>query len=124
MPGPDPYRVLVVEDEALIALLMEEMIEALGHRVIGPALTVGEGLRLAGTHEIDCAVLDVNLGEGARSTAVAEALCARGVPFVFATGYGSQGLPEQFAGATVLRKPFAPAQLERAIAQLMRRPPG
>jgi CheY-like chemotaxis protein len=111
-PGPSPAsltgrRVLVVEDEALVAMLIEQILEDLGCVVVGPAISVAEGLALAGGSEpIDAALLDVNLG-GERVFPVAEALERLGVPLAFSTGYGEGGLPPEWRGRPTLQKPYS-----------------
>jgi CheY-like chemotaxis protein len=112
-------RVLVVEDEMLVAMLLEDMLGDFGCSVVGPAATLREALPLAQTADLDAAVLDVNLG-GDPIFPVADALKARGVPFVFASGYGENGLAEAHRGAPVLQKPFRQADLERALNALPR----
>ena len=87
MPWLKGKRILVVEDEALIAVMVEDMLTDMGSNVIGPAATIEAALRLARSEELDAAVLDVNV-RGERIDPVAEALMARGVPVLFATGYG------------------------------------
>lgn len=112
-------RVLVVEDEFLIAMMAEEMLRDLDAEPVGPAQNVAEALALIDKEEIDAVLLDANLG-GQRSDAVAEALIARRVPFVIATGYGSGGWPPDYP-ARILDKPYTKAQvaeaLERALAR-------
>jgi CheY-like chemotaxis protein len=110
-------KVLVVEDEALVSMLVEDMLSDLGCTVIGPAAEIEEALRLAGSAEIDAALLDVNLG-GRPVFPVADALKARGVPFAFASGYGEAGLSESHRGALVLQKPFREADLRRVLEEL------
>lgn len=112
-------RVLVVEDEVMIAMMVEQMLAEIGYETVGPGLRLGQAVALAETEAMDAAVLDVNLG-GDRSFPVAEVLRRRGVPFVFATGYGSAGLDESYRGTIVLRKPFERAELERALAEALR----
>lgn len=107
-------RVLVVEDQSFVSMLIERYLEDLGHEVVGTASRLEEALVLANTLALDLAVLDVNLN-GKLSYPVAVALRARGVPFLFATGYGTAGLPEELRGAPVLAKPFAAKQLAKAI---------
>jgi CheY-like chemotaxis protein len=111
-------RVLVVEDEVMIAMLMEDMLTDLGYEVVGPAMRLEEGIELATTAQLDMAVLDVNLN-GQRSTPIAEILAERGVPFVFATGYGSTGVDEPHNARHVLKKPFSPDDLDVAIARMI-----
>jgi CheY-like chemotaxis protein len=107
-------RVLVVEDEMMIALLIEDMLADLGHEVVDIGMRLPQALELAGSCEIDFAILDVNLN-GLKSFPVADVLAERGVPFVFATGYGSAGLEAPHLDRTVIRKPFVSDDLARAI---------
>lgn len=107
-------RVLVVEDEALVALQLEDMLSDLGCAVVGPAARVGQALELLNGHKIDAAVLDLNVA-GELVYPVAEALTARRVPFIFATGYGAAGLTEPYRSRPVLQKPFLLSQLRKAM---------
>ncbi|USQ95037.1 response regulator [Caulobacter sp. RL271] len=111
-------KVLVVEDEALVSMLVEDMLTDLGCAIVGPAAEIEEALRLANSADIDAALLDVNLG-GRPIFPVADALKARGVPFAFASGYGEAGLTEDHRGATVLQKPFREADLRRVLEGLV-----
>lgn len=108
---------LVVEDETLIRMMLADMIEELGHRVAAEAGTIDEAMSLARTSKFDAAILDVNL-DGSQITPVADILAARRIPFLFASGYGSGGIPESFADRPALRKPFQIAQLERMVRSL------
>jgi len=114
---PGELRVLVVEDETLVALILEDMLAELGHTVIGPISAVSAGLEMAQRQDvdIDIAILDLNL-KGASSLPVANALKARGIPVVFSTGYGRNGLPEAFRDAPFLQKPFQQVDIEEVIA--------
>ena len=107
-------RVLVVEDQALIAMLVEDMIHEFGSEVVGPASHFGEALRLAQTAELDAAILDINVG-GEVIFPVADVLQERNIPFIFATGYGSKVLPPQFSNRTALPKPFSYQTLAEAL---------
>jgi CheY-like chemotaxis protein len=109
-----PLRILVVEDEMTIALLMEDMLADLGHDVAALAMRLPQALDLAKTADVNFAVLDVNL-DGRLSFPVADALRERGVPFVFVTGYGSAGLEPPYNAWRVIKKPFDSATLRRAI---------
>ncbi|MGH6986995.1 MAG: response regulator [Caulobacteraceae bacterium] len=112
-------RVLVVEDEALIALLLEDMLGDLGCAVVGPAHGLAEGLEFARTIEdFDAAVLDVNLA-GQPVFAIADELRAKGVPMIFSTGYGDQALREIDRDAPVVRKPFRADDLRKALDQVL-----
>ena len=109
-------RVLVVEDEALVAMLVEDALLDAGAAVLGPAATVSEALLLLGKENPDVAVLDLNLA-GETSTPVADVLAQRGVPFVVATGYGAEGLPPSHAHVPVLAKPYDPDDLTAALGR-------
>jgi DNA-binding response OmpR family regulator len=115
----DPVRlkVIVVEDEMMIALLLEDMLSDLGHTVVGVATRLEAALSLAETVEADLAILDVNLN-GEASFPVARALGGRGVPFLFATGYGSTGLEAPFQNSPTLRKPFELNDLSLALKRM------
>jgi CheY-like chemotaxis protein len=107
-------RVLIVEDELMIRMLLEGMLTDLGHSVAAEAGGLDEAISLAKQAEFDLAVLDVNLN-GTPVTPVVEILIARGVPFIFASGYGQRGLPEAYRTAPILQKPFQVDALEEAI---------
>ena len=109
-------RVLVVEDEALVAMLVEDMLGDLGCRVLGPAGSVRQALELLDRETPQAAILDVNLG-GESVYPVADVLKAAGVPFVLATGYGEAGVAHAYRQAPVLQKPFEQAELERRFRQ-------
>ena len=111
-------KVLVVEDEMLVSMLVEDMLSDLGCTVVGPAAELEEAMSLAQNAEIDLALLDVNLG-GRPIFPVADTLKARGVPFAFASGYGEAGLSEDHRGASVLQKPFREADLAKALRGLV-----
>jgi CheY-like chemotaxis protein len=107
-------RVLVVEDELMIRMLLEGMLEDLGHAIAGQAGTLDEALALAKQAEFDVALLDVNLN-GEPITPVVEILIERGLPFVFASGYGRRGVPEAYPGIPTLQKPFEIEALGEAL---------
>jgi CheY-like chemotaxis protein len=107
-------RVLVVEDEPMIAMLVEDMILDFGSEVVGPASRMEEALKFALTAQLDAAVLDINVG-GAVVFPVADVLGERGVPIIFATGYGSKGLPEYLQDSITLPKPFSYETLAQAL---------
>lgn len=112
-------RVLVVEDESLVAMLLETILEDMGCVPVGPAATVEEGLQMASEGDpVDAALLDVNVA-GKQVFPIAEALKARGVPFVFSTGYGEGGLPEEWRGQPTLQKPFTEAAVRDALMKAM-----
>jgi CheY-like chemotaxis protein len=104
-PALPPKRILVVEDELMIRMLLEDMLGELGYTVAAEAGRIDEALQAAKTADFDIAILDVNL-DGEPVLPVADALAARGRPFVFATGYGERGLPERYSDRPTLKKPF------------------
>lgn len=110
-------KVLVVEDEALVAMLVEDALLDAGFAVIGPAATVEEALHLLGQEKPDAVVLDLNLA-GETSTPIADVLAERGIPYVIATGYGSAGLPAGHQGAMVLAKPYDPTELTAMLGRI------
>jgi CheY-like chemotaxis protein len=97
--------VLLVEDEALIRMMIVEMLEELGHRVVAEAGSIETAEPLARTSVFDLAVLDINIG-GFNISPIAEIVAARSLPFVFVSGYGPAGMPALFADRPILRKPF------------------
>jgi CheY-like chemotaxis protein len=107
-------RVLVVEDEMMIRMLLEGMLDDLGHTVAAEAGGIDEAIALAKKGDFDVALLDVNLN-GRPITPVVEILVKRGVPFVFASGYGQSGVPEAYRGSPTLQKPFQVEALAKAI---------
>lgn len=107
-------RVLVVEDEAMIAMLVEDMVIDFGSEVVGPVARMDQAISLALSAELDAAILDINVG-GSVVFPVADILDGRGVPVIFATGYGSAGLPARFRGSPVLPKPFSGQSLAAAL---------
>ena len=112
-------RVLVVEDESLVAMLLETILEDMGCTPVGPASNVDDGAAMArDTTELDAALLDVNVA-GRQVFPVAEALRARGVPFVFSTGYGEGGLPDEWRGNPTIQKPFTEAAVRGALMKAM-----
>lgn len=110
-------RVLVVEDEALIAFFIEDTLTEMGHEVGAVASRMQEALDAARTGTFDLAIIDVNL-DGKPSYPIADVLKERGIPFVFATGYGAGGLDPKFAGTLVLAKPFAMADIQSLLQQV------
>jgi CheY-like chemotaxis protein len=111
-------RVLVIEDEALVAMLIEDMIHDSGDEMVGAASTLTDALALARDAQADVALLDINLG-GALAYPVADVLRERGMPIVFTSGYGSAGLIERFQDCPILDKPFDQYSLEKAIHTIL-----
>ncbi|MGY4511357.1 response regulator [Bradyrhizobium sp. USDA 3650] len=111
--------VLLVEDEALIRMMVADMLVELGHSVAGEANDLQSGLVLASAPGVDAAILDIQLGTHS-SEPIAEALRSRGIPFAFASGYGADGVPTGFKDHPILQKPFPMDELERCLATLLR----
>lgn len=112
-------RVLVIEDESLVAMLLETILEDMGCTVVGPESNIDDGLIAATTEaSVDAALLDVNVA-GREVFPVADALRARGVPFVFSTGYGEAGLPEHWRGNPTIQKPFTEGAIRDALMKAM-----
>jgi CheY-like chemotaxis protein len=111
-------RILIVEDEVILALDFEDAIAELGYEVVGPALSLDHGLRLATSEAIDCALLDVNLGRGLTSQPIADALRARGIRFAFVTAYTREQVDFARPDEKVLHKPPEPATLQRVVSEL------
>jgi len=112
-------RILVVEDEALIAMLVESLLADRGYAIAGPASRVAAALTLAENETLDAAVLDVNIA-GEPVFPVADMLTRRGVPVVFLTGYGRLGLPQHFRDYAVVEKPIDPEKLLAAVDAAMK----
>jgi CheY-like chemotaxis protein len=110
-------RVLVVEDEAAISLLLEDMLLDFGCEIVGPSARLAAALEAVEKEKVDIAILDVNVA-GESIYPVAEALQARSIPFVFSTGYGSQGIKDSFRDRPVLQKPFAQHDLKQKLLQV------
>lgn len=108
-------RVLVVEDESLVAMVLEDCLEALGYEVAASVANVDAALAVVKAGGLDLAVLDVNLA-GSASYPVAEALDAQGVPYIFITGYGQAAIAEKFRHRYGLQKPFRMRDLQGALA--------
>ena len=114
-------RLLVVEDESLIALDLVDRLETAGAEVAAPVSTEEQALDVIGDGDFDCALLDANL-HGEPVDGIAAALVRRTIPFVFITGYGRSGLPVSFQHAPVLSKPVNDEQLFDAISGIVARP--
>jgi CheY-like chemotaxis protein len=116
-PGAAKQRVLVVEDEMLLGILLEGMLTELGHEVATIAARVSNALAAVESETFDLAILDLRL-QGESVVPVADALTAKGLPFMFATGYDRNGLPEAYRSKLVLQKPFSQNDLQRALDSL------
>jgi DNA-binding response OmpR family regulator len=111
-------RALVVEDEAMIAMLIEDMLLDAGCTAVDVAGRMDSAMRFAETGSYDFVILDVNLG-GTPSYPIADVLAKRDIPVIFATGYGVGGLKASYAGAPTLQKPFVRADLEAIISGIL-----
>lgn len=111
-------KVYIVEDEALVAMLIEDMVTELGHEVVGMASSLEDALSMAHNLECDLALLDIHLN-GQKSFPVARTLAERGIPFLFASGYGAPGLEDGFIDSLILSKPFSIAQLDKQIQRCL-----
>src|SRR5262249_54585449 len=110
-------RVLVIEDEPLVALDMKEILGGAGHDVVGPACNLTAARQLLAENKFDLAIVDVNLGDE-NGSEIAAALAKRGAPFAFVTGYGRTALPEDLRKAPLLRKPFGESELLGVVETL------
>jgi CheY-like chemotaxis protein len=110
-------RILVVEDEMIVALFIEDLLDELGHKVAGVIPRLEEAMARAADGTFDLAILDVHLA-GKEVFPFADDLVRQGIPFVFATGYGERGIPERFRGCPTLQKPFRPDELADMITKL------
>jgi CheY-like chemotaxis protein len=111
-------RVLVVEDEYLIRMLLEDMLADLGYGVAAAVGTVAEASALAASGDFNAAILDVNL-DGQEIFPVADILAGRSLPFVFVTGYGERSLPDRYRDRPALQKPFQVEQLSTTLATML-----
>ncbi|OOG59696.1 response regulator [Rhodanobacter sp. C03] len=109
--------VLVVEDEPMVAMLLEDLLDAAGYRVL-IAERLDDGLLLAKSEAIDVAILDVSLGK-TDSFPIADALLSRNIPFLFASGHGRESIPERFDRADVLQKPYDMQAIKLALEKLV-----
>jgi CheY-like chemotaxis protein len=108
-------RVLLVEDDWIISVMLHDMIEELGHSVIGPIYNLAEGVESAEITEFDFAVLDYDLGNGTDAAPIAKILAERRIPFAFATGHGREDIPARYADIPLIHKPVLPEELMRVI---------
>src|ERR1700756_1894445 len=112
--------VFLVEDEVMIRMMVADMLEELGYRIAAEAGEISEAIRLAQSVDFDLAILDVNVN-GKVISPVADLIAARNRPFIFATGYGSSGLPAEYRDRPALQKPFQIETLARTIEQALNR---
>lgn len=107
-------QVLVIEDESMVAMLIEDMLGEIGCKIVGSASRFDDAAEKATSLSFDVAILDINL-RGRQTLPIAEALADRNCAFIFATGYGVIGIPEPLRKVPVLQKPFQQRDLERAL---------
>jgi CheY-like chemotaxis protein len=118
MPSKGAPRVLVVEDEYLIRMLLEDMLGELGYEIAAAAGSIAEASDFAANGDFNVAILDVNL-DGREVFSVADIIRRRGLPLVFVTGYGENSLPEPYRGHPALQKPFQAERLKSTLAGLL-----
>lgn len=113
-------RILIVEDEMLVAMLLSDIVVDLGHQPLKPRMRLRAALEAAETEDFDMAILDINLA-GEKSFPVADCLDRRGIPYVFASGYGEAGLAGWSKSAPVIQKPYDDDQIGAQIARIIGR---
>ncbi|MDR6659522.1 response regulator [Tardiphaga sp. 1201_B9_N1_1] len=117
--NPPGGSVFLVEDEVMIRMMVADMLEELGYSVAAEAGDINEAIKLAGSAKFDIAILDVNVN-GKVISPVAEVIASRNRPFIFATGYGAQGLPEEFRDRPTLQKPFQMETLAQVLSTTLK----
>lgn len=117
-PPTRGHRVLVIEDEGMVAALLEDMLAELGLEVAASASRLPKAMAMAKDGTFDVAILDVNL-DGTPSYPAADLLTDRGIPVILSTGYGAEGVDKRFAHFPVLRKPFALEELQEILARAL-----
>jgi CheY-like chemotaxis protein len=116
---PNEKRVLLVEDEPLVSMMLADMLSAFGHKVDGPYNRFPDAILAAKSNNLQAGILDVNLG-GEKTYAVADILATRKIPFAFVTGYGPDTIVSEFSHAPVLQKPIEAAKLHALLQQIVR----
>jgi CheY-like chemotaxis protein len=109
-------RVLIVEDEMLVAMFVEDLLGDLGYQVAGVVSHIDDGMKRAEQGDFDIALLDVHLN-GKEVFPLADILAGKNIPFIFATGYGERGLPDRYRGRPVLQKPYHPDDLAAILGK-------
>jgi DNA-binding response OmpR family regulator len=115
--APSQPCILVVEDEPMVGMLLEDLLDASGYRVLLAEELAG-GLALARAESVNAAILDVTLGRD-DSFPLADELSRSGIPFLFASGYGGEGIPQRFGDVPTLQKPYDMKALKAALATLL-----
>lgn len=110
-----PTKILIIEDDVLIRLMLEDIIEELGHRVVGRYLNLQDGLDHASSDDLDFALLDFDLGDGTDAIPIAEALTRRGIPFAFTSETSPQVIRDFLPGAMIIGKPVTQTELMRIL---------
>jgi len=118
---PQRLRVLVVEDEMLLAMVMEDALLDSGCEVVGPVARVAEGVRIANSERLDGAILDINVA-GTNVFPVARELAQRNIPFMFVSGYGEENMPREWRNRPRLQKPVDPRDLAHRMEAAFRKP--
>jgi len=113
----NPSKILLVEDEALVLMLLEDMLDEMGHAVAGTATDLAEAIELARNANYDLAIIDINL-KGERTFPVAEIVQSRNLPLIFSTGYADEAIDQRFSAIPVLQKPFDDRSLAGALAKV------
>ena len=113
----ESFRILLIEDEVVIAMTAEDMLEEIGCEVVAQAANFDDAMQCALEGDFDLALVDINLN-GVMSLPVAKVLREAGKPFIFTTGYGNVGLESDFSDATVVTKPYTMRTLSQAIASV------
>lgn len=111
----DELRVLIVEDEGIVEMMMEEMVRHLGCKVVASSRTLDRGVAFAESEQVDFALLDYDLGDGTDALPIAQALAERDIPFVFVTAHPSADLQRAFPNVPILVKPLQLGQLEQVM---------
>ncbi|MES2054779.1 MAG: response regulator [Pseudomonadota bacterium] len=113
-----PQNILIVEDEPLIAMMLEDFLDVLGKKLAGSVDNIADALQLVDAGGIDAAILDVNLRGGEKSFPIADALVRNSIPFVFASGGTGDGIAEEHRDRVILSKPFTMDGVARALDAL------
>ena len=111
-------RLLLVEDEELVGMMMKDMLLELGYSVIGPVTRIADAMQTVSKESFHAAILDINVN-GELVYELADAISARDIPFLFVTGYGAEAVVERFRRVPVLQKPIDRASLQRALTANM-----